>query len=172
MRIALLLLFVVILFLVDNCFSSRMSQRLVQIPSSSTTPRLRIGIIADVQHAPIDDGFSYSGTPRYYRHAISAASSAARKFQSTSCDFAIDLGDVIDGQCANLPSGPDPVLTSISEALSAYEGEWFHTYGNHEMYCFDRQTIGERLGVPFVREEVREGCGGGFKCSALYWSEG
>jgi manganese-dependent ADP-ribose/CDP-alcohol diphosphatase len=155
--LVLIVLSIYIIF--DNCSSLSMSAP--PPPPLPPLPLLRIGIIADVQHAPIDDGFSYSGTPRYYRHSLSAASSAARKFQEAECDFAIDLGDVIDGQCKNLPGGPGPVLDSISETLSEYKGEWFHTYGNHEMYCFDRQTIGERLGVPFVTEEVRGGVEGG-----------
>ena len=72
-------------------------------------------MIADVQHAPIDDGYSYSGTPRYYRHALAAAAVAARRFQDEGVDMAIDLGDIIDGQAKDVDGGPKAVMESIGK---------------------------------------------------------
>ena len=58
-------------------------------------PLFKFGLIADVQHAPIPDGASFSGEPRYYRHALSVCESASKHFQNAECDFAINLGDII-----------------------------------------------------------------------------
>ena len=35
-----------------------------------SSPRFTVGVIADIQYAPIDDGYSYTGTPRFYRHSL------------------------------------------------------------------------------------------------------
>ena len=53
-----------------------------------------IGLLADIQYAPIPDGFSYSGIPRYYKHALDAARSAAAHFQQEKVDLVLNLGYV------------------------------------------------------------------------------
>ena len=75
--------------LVDLWNASRLSQLVM----------LTFGLIADIQHAPISDGFSFGGVPRYYRHALQTAEIAAVKFQESNVDFALNLGDTIDGKC-------------------------------------------------------------------------
>jgi manganese-dependent ADP-ribose/CDP-alcohol diphosphatase len=39
-----------------------------------------VGMIADIQYAPIPDGTSFTGTPRYYRHSLEATKDAFRAF--------------------------------------------------------------------------------------------
>jgi len=48
----------------------------------SSYPLFRIGLIADIQYAPIPDGYSYSGNARYYRHSLDVARHAAHHFES------------------------------------------------------------------------------------------
>jgi len=62
---------------------------------SSGAHRLRIGLIADIQYAPIPDGYSYTGTPRYYRHALEAARHAARHFEAEKVGLVVNLGYVL-----------------------------------------------------------------------------
>lgn len=41
------------------------------VPSRSSEEKLfRFGILSDVQYAPIDDGKSHGGTPRFYRNSL------------------------------------------------------------------------------------------------------
>ena len=129
-----------------------------------TSPHFTFGVIADIQYAPIPDGTSYSGIPRYYRHSLEAAKHAAQHFQNEQVSLVLNLGDVIDGKCQDakahggdiLPDGTDPGLKAVDDAiasLSAYKtGPILHTYGNHELYNLDRNALGHKLNIPFVRE--------------------
>ena len=65
-------------------------------------PLMTFGVLADIQYAPIPDGFSFSGTPRYYRHALQAASHAANHFEEENVDLLVNLGDIIDGKCQEI----------------------------------------------------------------------
>jgi hypothetical protein len=42
-------------------------------------PLFSFGVLTDVQYAPIPDGASFGGTPRYYRHALEALRCAPRR---------------------------------------------------------------------------------------------
>jgi manganese-dependent ADP-ribose/CDP-alcohol diphosphatase len=140
---------------------------------------LTMGVIADIQHAPIPNGFSYSGTPRYYRHSLSTAKHAALHFEKEQVSLVINLGDIIDGKCQEvhihckdekdfLPPDNDPghdAIDSVLDALSAYSGDILHTYGNHELYNFSREDIGNKLNIPFVKEECGELVGYYYKTS-------
>lgn len=147
-------------------------------------PLLKIGVIADIQYAPIPDGHSYNGKPRYYRHSLVAARHAAHHFKRENVDLVVNLGDIIDGKCQAVEehwkrestNGADEQLhdmmmhlnlleryqqgdpghcavDDVMEALSVYEGRILHTYGNHELYNLSREDIGEKLKIPFVRED-------------------
>lgn len=135
---------------------------------------ISVGVIADIQHAPIPDGFSYGGVPRYYQHALEVAGVAAEHFQKSEVDLVINLGDIIDGKCAdvkqnNNKEGSDnsesgsirgiglSAINNVIKALSAYDhGPILHTYGNHELYNLDRRQIGELLNIPFIKEKNAE----------------
>jgi len=131
---------------------------------STTTPMLRAGLLADIQYAPIPDGFSYSGSPRYYQHALDVARSACIHFEQEKVDVVLNLGDIVDGKCQSivenggkaLPSDRDvgeQCVEHVMEALSHYKnGDILHSYGNHCLYNMDRQTLQKKLGIPFVKE--------------------
>ena len=156
---------------------------------SRNPPLVTFGVIADIQYAPIPDGFSYGGKPRYYRHALLAANHAAKHFEEAKVDLVLNLGDIIDGKCQEIEkwckeeieqqrreaelnkgnskgivdeqddknnSSDNPghdALDDVLKALSAYhKGPILHTYGNHELYNLSREEIGDKMGVPFVKE--------------------
>lgn len=64
----------------------------VGIRDTSNKPLLTFGVLADIQYAPIPDGFSYNGRPRYYRHALQAAKHASKHFEDEKVDFVVNLG--------------------------------------------------------------------------------
>jgi manganese-dependent ADP-ribose/CDP-alcohol diphosphatase len=123
-----------------------------------------VGVIADIQYAPIPDGESYSGTPRFYRHALEVAKHAFRHFEQDKVRLVVNLGDTIDGKCQDLelygeetlPPNTDPghySLDHVLDAISSYQsGPILHTYGNHCLYNLDRRTLQERLGIRFTQE--------------------
>ena len=65
-------------------------------------PIFSIGLLADIQYAPIPDGHSYSGVPRYYRHAREVARHAAKHFQQEKLPLVVNLGDIVDGKCQDV----------------------------------------------------------------------
>lgn len=129
-------------------------------------PLISIGVIADIQHAPIPDGHSFSGTPRYYRHALRVAGIAAKHFEKSKVDLVLNLGDIIDGKCTteNIRNTENTVVPinnveaieaveNVNKALNVYtNGPILHTYGNHELYNLSREVIGKMLNIPFVLE--------------------
>ncbi len=139
------------------------------IINNGQKPLMTFGIIADIQYAPIPDGYSYGGRPRYYRHSLVAARHAAEQFQKEKVTLVVNLGDIIDGKCQEIekfcreevqeyiPSARenDPghdAVDDVLNALSPYHGKIIHTYGNHELYNLSREDIGKKLNIPFVRE--------------------
>mmetsp|Transcript_12187 Transcript_12187/g.17563 ORF Transcript_12187/g.17563 Transcript_12187/m.17563 type:complete len:409 (-) Transcript_12187:20-1246(-) len=113
---------------------------------------LTIGVLADIQHAPVPDGASWKGQPRYYQYALEQARTAAQHFQDEQVSLLINLGDIIDGKCASVING-NKAIDSVLEALSVYtHGPILHTYGNHELYVLGREEIFHKLEIPFVTE--------------------
>lgn len=131
------------------------------------------------------DGASFSGTPRYYRHALTTARVAAEHFQRDRVGLVVNLGDTIDGKCqdthklngwdglgkdgvkqqgAAISSNPGiDAIEEVVDALSAYShGPILHTYGNHELYNMDREQLGPLLNIPFLKEPCGDLVG--------YWS--
>lgn len=131
--------------------------------SSSSALKFSVGVIADIQYAPIPDGTSYAGVPRYYRNALVGARRAAQHFQASRVHLVLNLGDTIDGKCQAIAQeggdddfeDPGPTcLQHVLDALSPYQhGPTIHTYGNHELYNLDREQIGSMLAIPFVQEK-------------------
>ena len=133
-----------------------------------SSPRFTVGVIADIQYAPIDDGYSYTGTPRFYRHSLEVTQHAFEHFEQEKADLVINLGDTIDGKCQQIEShGGDPVpegldpghysLDHVLQAMSPYQhGKILHTYGNHCLYNLDREALKERLGIQFKKEPCGE----------------
>ena len=153
-----------------------------QQESSSSTPLFTIGVIADIQWAPVPNGHSYSGVPRFYQHALEAAKVAAQHFEEEKVHLVVNLGDIIDGKCQDISIDQWPehlhhatshhnhhhhhatdesnmndsgyrALLSAVNALAHYRtGPILHTYGNHELYNVNRDMLGRILNIPFVRE--------------------
>ncbi|GAX28463.1 hypothetical protein FisN_4Hh346 [Fistulifera solaris] len=131
-----------------------------QDTTPSTNPKFTIGLLADIQYAPIPDGFSYGGKPRYYRHALQVAKVAAQHFQDERVPLVVNLGDIVDGKCQEIQSDSgvtvDPghaAVSHVMDALSAYQhGPILHAYGNHCLYNLDRPSLQTKLGIPFVQE--------------------
>lgn len=114
----------------------------------SDKPLFSFGILTDIQYAPIPDGHSYNGTPRYYRHAIAAAEHAAKHFETEKVQCVLNLGDIIDGKCLDVErhggsiaeekkmesaaagSVGHQAVDDVLKALSAFKnGRIIHTYG-------------------------------------------
>ena len=68
--------------------------------SPRSQPVFRFGVLSDVQHADIDDGHGFHGTPRYYRHSLEALDRAVGRMLEDGVDCAIHLGDIIGGLCS------------------------------------------------------------------------
>jgi manganese-dependent ADP-ribose/CDP-alcohol diphosphatase len=115
------------------------------------SPIVRIGMLADIQYADVEDGFSYSGNPRYYRHALKSAVVAADHFQREKVDVVINLGDTVDGKAGRDTAQLDAVVTALHGTYS--HGPILHVYGNHCLYNADRHTLREKLGIPMTTEE-------------------
>ena len=109
-------------------------------------PMFSFGILTDIQYAPVDDGHSFNGTPRYYRHAKTAAGHAARHFEEEKVQCVLNLGDIIDGKCLHAVNGHRAV-DDVLEALSVYKhGRIVHTYGEwllFEVYSTHYSTWSE-----------------------------
>ena len=66
-------------------------------PATSPDKLFAFGIATDVQYADLDLGFSHGGTPRYYRNALRGLKRAVHSWRNEKVDFAMHLGDIIDG---------------------------------------------------------------------------
>jgi manganese-dependent ADP-ribose/CDP-alcohol diphosphatase len=123
-----------------------------------------MGLIADIQYAPIPDGYSYSGQARFYKHALEVARQAAMHFEKEKVELVLNLGDIVDGKCQEIAlHGGEPFTEDIDpgmecvghvmDALSKYRsGPILHAYGNHCLYNLDRPSLQRKLGIPFVKE--------------------
>lgn len=133
-------------------------------PALSNNKLFTMGLLADIQYAPIPDGYSYSGAARYYRHALDVARHAAQHFQQEQVELVVNLGDIVDGKCQavdkhgggeSLLGDEDPghkAVDQVLEALSEYKGPMLHAYGNHCLYNLDREALRDKLGIPFSKE--------------------
>jgi manganese-dependent ADP-ribose/CDP-alcohol diphosphatase len=92
--------------------------------SQNEVPLLSFGIVADVQYADID----HTGT-RFYRNSASKLQEAYNTFRNDSVDFAINLGDLIDGNYDSFKPVLDIILSS---GIKTY-----HVTGNHD-YAVDK----------------------------------
>lgn len=139
--------------------TSLKSSSSLQSSDQSNKPIYTFGLMTDIQYAPIPNGHSYSGNPRYYKHAKVAAEHAANHFQEEAVQCVVNLGDIVDGKCsdADLHEGNCPVgheaIDDVLAALSSYTtGQILHTYGNHELYNLPREELAKKLSIPFVNE--------------------
>ena len=122
----------------------------MDFPTSNSqvkTPLFSFGIIADVQYADIDDGHNYSRTKgRYYRNSVNLLADAIKCWNNMSPrpSFMFQLGDLIDGH--NKRQGMSHLSwDKITGVLSSFDGNVYHTCGNHEYYNFTHKQIAKLL---------------------------
>ena len=134
----------------------------------SEEPLMTIGVIADVQHADIENNYNYHKTyMRFYRHAIEKFKEAVKVWNESKVDFSIQLGDVLDGfsvkhgcrdndllnitdviqqfKSVGLPvqRTPSGVYTALAEDApeDAKAPYMCHLWGNHEFYNYTRAEL-------------------------------
>lgn len=119
------------------------------IAQSQGEPLFSFGVVADVQHADIDN----SGT-RHYRSSPAKLSEAVSQFNRSGVSFVISLGDFINDQLKGYE-----ILGSITSKL---ESPLYHVAGNHDFNLSEsdadatlRNMNLKRLHYSFVREGWR-----------------
>eukprot|EP00889_Picochlorum_renovo_P000925 jgi/Picre1/27955/NNA_000916.t1 len=104
------------------------------------------GIISDVQWAPIPDGHSFHGTPRYYADALEKAKRAVEGFKAHDVELVVHLGDIVDFH-AKQHGKSDQALADIVECFDGLEKPVLHCIGNHCLYNHPRHVLNDRLGI-------------------------
>ena len=130
------------------------------------SPLFSFGVIADVQHADLDDAYNFHRTfMRYYRHALEKFKEAVKTWNENKVDFAVQLGDIIDGfskkhghrdkdfqnllnvvkdfKSTGLPVRKVgdvyvPIDDGCYDDMSPY---MCHLWGNHEFYNYSRSEL-------------------------------
>ena len=101
------------------------------------------GIISDIQYADSPDGTNYAETKcRYYRDSIKKLDEAITFWNSGEQPaFVLQLGDVIDGRCKDVPNGSETAFKAIRDSFSKLAVNLHCVLGNHELYNFSRKTL-------------------------------
>ena len=116
--------------------------------SDSQKPLFSFGVITDIQYADIDDGRSFLGVPRFYRHALVGLRRAVEAWNKKGdLDFAIQFGDIVDGRC---PKGQAKTsFARVTSELAKFRGgQVHHMIGNHCLYNLPRPELNEILHIP------------------------
>ncbi|KAJ7297388.1 hypothetical protein O6H91_03G031600 [Diphasiastrum complanatum] len=115
---------------------------------AAEAPIFSFGVITDVQYADIADGQSFRGVPRYYRHSLQVLRRAVNHWnQKRLVNFAVQLGDIVDGFCPKEESLP-AVMKVLSEFNSLQCGTVYHILGNHCLYNLPRNQLNKLLKFP------------------------
>eukprot|EP00406_Dinophysis_acuminata_P068934 CAMPEP_0179292966 /NCGR_PEP_ID=MMETSP0797-20121207/43129_1 /TAXON_ID=47934 /ORGANISM="Dinophysis acuminata, Strain DAEP01" /LENGTH=295 /DNA_ID=CAMNT_0021002097 /DNA_START=37 /DNA_END=921 /DNA_ORIENTATION=- len=115
---------------------------------------LRIGLIADIQHADLPDGQSDYGLVRHYRDAVNKARMAAKDWTTQKCAFAVNLGDTVDRRGGQGASG---ALDSVLEAFGGF-APVIHIPGNHDLSALTEADLGKlRPGAAAPQPHVARG---------------
>ena len=120
-------------------------------------PLCSIGIMSDIQYADVDDGASFGGTPRYYRHALEAVKTALESWAARpEVCLAVHLGDILDGK---QPRKTAPgALQRLQDCFARFNGRVLHVIGNHCLYSLERSEILQTLGMADLAPADEEGC--------------
>lgn len=121
------------------------------MPSDSLFPRLRFGLIADPQYAPIEPNMTLN---RYYAKSIDKLEEAIARLNAEDLDFVLTLGDIIDRDYEN--------FDRILEVYGGLRHRTLFLPGNHDFSVAPEHLakIHDRLGMPspyydFVCKGVR-----------------
>lgn len=117
-------------------------------------PLFSFGVITDIQYADIQDGKSFLGVPRYYRHALECLQEAVDAWNMRGgLAFAIHFGDIVDGLCPK-----DQSREAFNRVLSLFGnytgGHVYHMLGNHCLYNLPRTELNEILAIPATDDGV------------------
>lgn len=108
----------------------------------STESLYKFGLIADVQHADIPDGYNFSKTKkRYYRNSLTLLQQAVGVWKRDKADCAFQLGDLVDGFSRQGQNGCQGALQSTLDILDKFDAPVYHMWGNHELYNFNRTEL-------------------------------
>ena len=113
--------------------------------SAAITPRFTFGVIADVQWADDEDGYSFDRTvKRCYRGAFRNLVRAVDWWNTIiePPTFIAQLGDIIDGINVKLDA-TIPALDAALAELRRATCPAVNIVGNHELYNFDRAALAE-----------------------------
>lgn len=111
--------------------------------SSLPMAKLRIGVVADVQHADKDDK-GCDGRVRYYRAAPDKLAQAVDAFNEARVDCVVTLGDAIDGN-----EDEESTLRDLERVVTQFERitmPTYHVLGNHCL-SLPRDTFQDRIGM-------------------------
>lgn len=101
---------------------------------------LRVGLIADIQHADIDDASSAHGRTRYYRDGPVKAELAAQDWAAQGCLLAVNLGDTIDRRAGH---GARMALTRVLSAFGTKCPPVMHVLGNHDLSALSAKDLAQ-----------------------------
>jgi len=116
--------------------------------STALPVQFSFGICADIQYADSADDYNFQKTKiRRYRQSLEIFGDAV-KYWSTNqrkIEFALLLGDLLDGKCSATNSQAN-ALESVLSVCSRGPGiRYFPTLGNHDYYSFTRPEAHARL---------------------------
>lgn len=108
--------------------------------------RHRIGLVADVQYADIDDTWDFFKIiKRRYRATLLTLRNAVSAWQEekNKVDLVVDLGDAIDGFKNETKEQGNAAMTQIMEEWAKLSSQIpvLHLIGNHELYKFTRDEL-------------------------------
>ncbi|GJP46629.1 hypothetical protein CLOM_g5895 [Closterium sp. NIES-68] len=112
-------------------------------------PLFSFGVITDVQYADINDGHSFLGIPRFYRHSLEVVKQAVEDWNQSArpMSFAVHFGDIVDGFCPRDRSVE--AVNTVLDALAGFTaGPTYHMIGNHCLYNLPRLTLNKMLAIP------------------------
>ena len=121
--------------------------------STMATLRGRIGLIADVQYCDLEDGTDFSGVQvRRYRHSLEVLARAVEDWNSQGQVLLLaQLGDLVDGKAGAGVKDADSsekALEAVTKVLAGCEcKDVVNVVGNHELYNFSRERLGQLLDV-------------------------
>lgn len=123
-----------------------LTHRVTNMPECKTYESLlSFGVISDVQYADADDAYNYDQTRmRYYRQALDHTKDAIRTWKHSQVNFAVQLGDLIDGR-TRLTQSSERALTTVLNEINELGKPVYHVIGNHELYCFQRKYLEDSL---------------------------
>ncbi|XP_060071491.1 manganese-dependent ADP-ribose/CDP-alcohol diphosphatase-like [Ylistrum balloti] len=124
----------IVLDMLTNCTSESSTQ-------NHQEPICKVGIIADVQYANLEDRFNFTKTRlRFYRKALTLLKRAVTDWSTENVDCVLQLGDIIDG-FNKAENASDSALATVTEALKHVAVPVYHTWGNHELYNFTQKEL-------------------------------